>query len=217
MICVSIGKTPVVGIEKIIEGFHLAEIRMDLMEISIDDVHNIFSRYKNLIATYRPGTVHEDERKRFLTEAIESGAAYVDLEVESDDRFKGDIIAKARSMGCKVIISFHDYDKTPEREELIRIVSRCFSSGADLAKISCKVNTKKDCARLLGLLDSDKDIIVAGMGEKGKMVRILAPLLGSPFTYASPQEGQETAEGQLDATTVKRYFNLLKEEMGFIG
>ncbi len=217
MICVSIGNIPAEGIKRAIKGFHMAEIRMDMMDISIDDVHSIFSRHKNLIATYRPGAVEEQKRKQFLLEAIEAGAAYIDLEFESDEGFKRDIISKARSKGCKVIISFHDYEKTPGREELINIISQCFSSGADMAKIACKVNSDKDCARLLGLLDSDRDIIVTGMGEKGRIIRLIAPLLGSPFTYTSLKEGEETAEGQIDAATIKKYFRLLKKWMGLTG
>ncbi len=209
MICVSIAERSAGECLKALTGLAFAEIRMDRMQrLTVKDVHDIFSVDVDLIATCRPGTFSEDERKGLLVEAIEAGASYVDIEADSDGSFTREIIAKARSRSCAVIISFHDYEKTPEREELLRIVSLCFESGGDIAKIACKVNSERDNARLLGLLDSGRDIIVIGMGEKGRITRIVAPILGSPFTYAAPARGRETADGQLDRETMERYLRM---------
>jgi len=92
---------------------------------------------------------------------------------------------------------------------MLQIVALCFESGGDIAKIACKVNSERDNARLLGLLDSGRDVIVIGMGEKGRITRIVAPLLGSPFTYAAPARGRETADGQPDRETMERYLRML--------
>jgi len=213
MICVSIAESTAGECLKAIAGLAFAEIRMDrIQRLTAKDVRDIFSAGINLIATCRPGAFSEDERKQLLTAAIEAGAAYVDIEVDSDGLFKREIIEKARSRSCAVIISFHDYERTPESEELSGIVSRCFESGGDIAKIACMVNSERDNARLLGLLDSGRDIIVIGMGEKGRITRIVAPLLGSPFTYAASARGRETADGQLDRETLEKYLKLLSEK-----
>ena len=50
--------------------------------------------------------------------AIEAGARYVDVEVQADEAYRRDIIEKARIHGCKVIISFHDFQATPEKGKL---------------------------------------------------------------------------------------------------
>lgn len=210
MICVSIAERSAGECLKALAGLTFAEIRMDRIQLlAIKDVHDIFSAGKELIATCRPCAFSEDERKRLLIAAIEAGASYVDIEADSDESFKREVIERAQSRSCRVIVSFHDYEKTPGREELLRIVSLCFESGGDIAKIACKVNSERDSARLLGLLDSGRDIIVIGMGEKGRITRIVAPLLGSPFTYAAPVRGRETAEGQLDRETMERYLQML--------
>lgn len=212
MICVSIAERSAGACLKALAGLAFAEIRMDRMNLTVDDVRDVFSAGMDLIATCRPGAFSEDERKRLLVAAIEAGAAYVDIEADSDGSFKREIIEKARSRSCAVIVSFHDYEGTPEREELLSIVSLCFESGGDMAKIACTVNSGRDNARLLGLLDSGRDIIVIGMGEKGRITRIVAPLLGSPFTYAAPARGRETADGQLDRETLEKYLKLLSEK-----
>lgn len=217
MICVSIAERSAGECLKALAGLTFAEIRMDKIQLlAIKDVHDIFSVGMDLIATCRPGAFSEDERKRFLIAAIEAGASYVDIEADSDGSFKREVIERAQSRSCRVIVSFHDHEKTPEREELLGIVSLCFDSGGDIAKIACKVNSERDNARLLGLLDSGRDIIVIGMGEKGRITRIVAPLLGSPFTYAAPVRGRETAGGQLDRETMERYLRMLSG-IGFGG
>lgn len=213
MICVSIAERTADGCIKALSGLELAEIRMDALEsheLSEPNIRRIFSMPLKLIATCRPGIVDEERRRSALAYAIEYGAAYVDVEVESDDGLKSDIAAKARSRGCKVIVSYHDYKKTPPSEELRQIVEWCFQSGADVAKISCMANSVKDNARLLGLLDLGRPLIVIGMGERGRLTRVVAPLLGAPFTYASSAMGKETAPGQIDKARLERIMEDLK-------
>jgi 3-dehydroquinate dehydratase I len=211
-ICVSIAETKVDSFARALMrvqsyGMELAEIRMDALvasEQTPEKIGSIFSRPINLIATCRPDRIPDYIRKTLLLAAIECKAAYVDIEVEASEGYRREILDKARSNGCKAIISYHDFDKTPSREELDQIIERCFGNGADIAKISCMSNSARDNARLLGLLDCGKQLIVLGMGENGRLVRVLAPLLGSAFTYASLESGGETAPGQMDMLEVKR-------------
>lgn len=182
------------------KGLEFAEIRMEGMALTAEGIRKIFGRPASLIATCRPGKLDDRTRKELLLAAIEAGADYVDVEVESDSSYRRDIIDAARSRNCQVIISFHDYEKTPTLERLKQVVDLCFSEGADIAKIACRIVSERDNARLLGLLDekgSDRKVIVVGMGEAGKITRMAAPFLGSPFTYASLAEGKETARGQI--------------------
>ena len=152
------------------------------MRLTAADVRTIFSRHHNLIATCSPGVFPDDHRKMLLLEAIRAGAAFVDVEVDAPTGYREEIMGCAKSGGCAIIVSFHDYARTPGREELASTVSACFSMGADIAKIACMVLNDADNARLLGLLDDARKIVVVGMGEMGRITRIAAPLLGSPFT-----------------------------------
>ncbi len=197
MICVSIAEGTLAGTLEAVRRFPFAEIRMDAMHLTPDDVRRLFSSHDNLVATFRPGAAADREREASLAAAIESGAAYVDIELASDSAYRRRLIGKARERGCKVIISFHDYKGTPERERLEQVVGACFAEGADIAKIACTAQSDRACARLLGLLDDGRAIIVVGMGAKGRIVRLTAPLLGSPFTYAAMAPGRQTADGQM--------------------
>jgi len=219
MICVSIGERTAKGCMKALQGLAFAEVRLDMLEpseLTEANVKAIFSQAAaqkgkaKLIATCRPGKLDEERRKGLLACAIENGAEYVDVEVEANDAYKAEIAAMARKKGCKVIVSYHDYERTPPAEDLKQIVRQCFKSGADIAKISCMVQSGQDNARLLGLLDSGKKLVVIGMGARGRLTRLVAPLLGSAFTYASSAGGKETAEGQIDKAQLEKMMEELK-------
>ena len=90
-------------------------------------------------------------------------------------------------------------------------VAACFDAGADIAKIACKSHAEPDNARLLGLLDDPRQIVIVAMGAKGRITRALAPLLGSPFTFAS---GRRAGRPQRDKWTRKRYPGSLRQSQG---
>ena len=214
MICVSLAEPTLDEYLAALVGLPFAEIRLDMMEgLSLEDVGTLFSRHKRLIATCAPGGLPDDVRKARLLEAVKAGAAYVDVELESKEPYREEIIAKARKQGCRVIVSFHDHEKTPDRQTLSAIVADSFQKGADIVKIACAVQSERDNARLLGLLDDSRKIVVVGMGKKGRITRVVAPLLGSPFTFASLIEGRETAEGQIDKAALGSLMETLKQRV----
>lgn len=214
MICVSLAENSVADCLAALSKLDFAEIRIDKMRLALADIPGLFSLPKRLIATCRPGPYLDIDRKKLLLAAIESGAAFVDVELESETGYRNEIIAGARAHACGVIVSFHDHAKTPARAELERKVDACFEAGADIAKIACMVRSSRDTARLLGLLDSSRKIVVIGMGEKGRVTRIVAPLLGSPFTFASLSKGKETAAGQVDRETLEKLLKSVKAIKG---
>jgi 3-dehydroquinate dehydratase-1 len=223
MICVSIGEGSVEACIRALGELDFAEVRLDRIGgIGAGGVRGIFSQAsmgKKLIATCRKaggngeGAISEGNRERLLVAAIEAGAAYVDLELEMGEGMRGRIMDAARKAGCEVIVSFHDFGGTPSAEELERIVDDCFAKGADIAKVACMVESDKDIARLLGLLGSGKRLVVIGMGEKGEKTRVLAPLLGAEFTFASLGEGKETAPGQIGKGELEGIIRLMEERM----
>ena len=211
MICTSIAEEGLDACMKALESAEFAEIRLDRTKLSKEEVVQLFSTSKKLIATYREGD-NKETRKRVLLLAIDSGASMVDIELESPDEYRKEIIERAREKNCEVIVSYHNYEKTPSRAELEAIIEQCFDKGADIAKIACKANSKGDSARLLGLLDSKKRLVVIGMGGSGRITRIAGPLLGSEIAFVSADSGKETAKGQLGREKMEKILEVLKND-----
>ena len=211
MICVSLREPDHRSFVAALAGLELAEIRMDGAALSPDETKDLFARPARLIATFRPtGKEGLELRRTCLSLAIRSGAAYVDLEIDSPPDYREELLHIAREKGCRIILSHHDDHGTPGRPVLERIVKHCFAAGADIAKIACRVNAPADVASLLSLYGKFHPLIALGMGPLGVLTRVAAPFLGAPFTYASLTSDRPVADGQLD-------HKALSEILGKIG
>jgi 3-dehydroquinate dehydratase type I len=202
MICACIAEPSLQACIDAAAGESLAEIRLDLARLSIEEVDEIFGQPLKLIATCRPGPFPEAQRLDLLKRAVRAGAAYLDIEIEA--AFKEEMVSFCRAHTCAVIVSYHNYVETPPLPNVRQVVNDCFDSGADIAKVACLVQGHADSARLLALYDDERAIVALGMGELAKITRVAAPLLGAPFTYASVGSGQETAPGQIDSDTLRK-------------
>ena len=90
----------------------------------------------------------------------------------------------------RLILSHHNFEETPDLETLYEEMKK---TPADFYKIAVTPKNTIDALRILLFSKSKKDVIAIGMGPYGEMTRILA----SPFTYASLDDSQKTAPGQL--------------------
>jgi 3-dehydroquinate dehydratase-1 len=211
MICVSISDR---DIEKCIESLdkvEMAEVRIDLTEFNDDEIRKVFSQRKKLIATCRPGKIKDEDRIEILKTAIESGSTYVDIEYEAPVTHKNDLIAFAHRHQCDVIISYHNYDRTPELEELEEIVDNCYAQGADLAKIATHINVNRDNSKILSLYKAPGRLVAIGMGDLGRISRIVAPFLGAEFTYASLNDREATAPGQISYERLSQFIREIQQ------
>ena len=212
MLCVSLAERSVAAMLRALRGVRFAEIRLDAVtDLTEEGVRTIFDRPARLMATFRPRGSSESRRIRWLASAIEAGAAYVDVEVETRPAYRRSLVGLARKKGCKVIMSYHDPRTTRSPAALEKMRERCFAAGADIVKIACLSRGRRDNARLLGLLDDPRPTIVIGMGKAGSVTRIVAPLLGSPFTYAPSASGRKTAPGQIEAADLLSLWKAIKD------
>jgi len=209
MICVALSEKNVKKCIRLVHQFDLSEIRIDLCEYSPKEVREVFSCGARLVATCREGKYSLDQRRDLLMIAMQSGAKYVDIEIESDYGYKMNLCCAAKENHCEVIISYHNFEKTPLLTELQQIVKQGFSYGAAIVKIATMVNEPKDNAVLLGLYESGQRLIVFGMGEKGKISRVAAPFLGAEFTFASVDEAGRTAPGQISVEKMEQLLKLI--------
>jgi 3-dehydroquinate dehydratase-1 len=211
MICVSLSDKNINTCLEALQETELAEVRLDLTQFPDEDVKTIFAQPKKIIATYRPVEGIDDEtRKQQLKLAIKSGANYVDIEYESPIFYRKEMVEYAKENNCDVIISYHNYDETPSNNDLRKIVNDCYFFGADVAKIATQVTELKDVANVLSFYDTDKRMVSIGMGELGKITRIMALFLGAEFSFAAPDGGEKTAPGQLTVSELEKYVEQLK-------
>lgn len=191
--------------------WEVVEVRMDRLGLGMDEIENLFRSSTGLIATCRKNGMTDDERWKRLSLAVASGAAWVDIDTESDEAFRMELSKMAGKHGCRVIASYHNFEGTPDSGELESLAASCISKGGDLAKIACKVKEIPDVVRLLRLYELDMQIISIGMGRMGRITRLAAPFLGAPFTYASYGAGLEAADGQIAGADMKMIYELLNK------
>ncbi|MGC1404793.1 MAG: type I 3-dehydroquinate dehydratase, partial [Thermodesulfobacteriota bacterium] len=113
----------------------------------------------------------------------------------------------------KLILSYHNFERTPSPKELRKKLDDGYAAGADMVKIVSHAQEMADNLKVLGLIPyaqrKQKEIIAFCMGEKGRMSRVMAPLLGSYWTYASLNKGEESAPGQMTVKELQQMFGIL--------
>jgi len=213
MICVAISDKDPDKCLATLSRVELAEIRIDLTEFGPDEVRRVCSHLTPTVATCRADRMSSDKQLELLSLAISSGAKYVDIEIEAGKNQIRKIIRIARQHNCRVIISYHNYRETPPTGKLGKIIRKCYSLGADVAKVATLAKSKADSIRILSLYGNAKPLIALGMGEAGMITRIIAPLLGAEFTFASADDGTETALGQIKYSEMKKILDEIGEKI----
>ena len=190
-----------------------AEVRLDALRDPAQDLTPLFEGGRRTIATCREGRLRGRARVDVLRRAIDAGARCIDIELETPRSLRAALISEAGRSGVELIVSGH-LDHTPQAESLNKLADRCFSAGAHIAKIACKVREPRDNATLLGLLASGRRLVVIGMGRPGLPTRLLAPLLGAEFTFALRDGCRANALGQLPYSRTLQAMAALQQAMG---
>lgn len=192
----------------------LIEVRLDYME-RVKGLGKLRSITElPIIATNRPkgegGWFTGSEKKRIgtLLSACETGFDYVDLELTASESI--DLI---RDLGARVILSHHNFSDTPPLIRLNDILDEMLKYRPDICKIVGTARKVRDNLTYLELISRSKGktgIVSFGMGEAGLLSRILSPLIGGEYTYASTGEGEETAQGQLPIGMMRDLYRMLE-------
>ncbi|HLG30679.1 MAG TPA: type I 3-dehydroquinate dehydratase [Candidatus Brocadiales bacterium] len=199
--------------EAAIEDMAAASEYADVLELRLDyipnpDINKLLKHSrKPVIVTNRPKreggrfSGNENSRLQLLTNAMELGADYIDVEHDSVQH-----VLNLPYRGCKIIVSYHNFLDTPlNLDEIYKELCR---TGAHIVKLAVFANDMTDNVRVFQLLKSASlPTIALCMGEVGLISRILAQKFGSYMTFASLEEGKESAPGQI---TVHELINLYR-------
>jgi 3-dehydroquinate dehydratase/shikimate dehydrogenase len=200
-----------------------AEAGADVVELRIDALDNASIITQLLkpgllpaIVTCRPtwegGQSRLDDLKRgeLLTDSIDNGARFVDIELETLRRHVSTvhqvIAGRGHAAGARLIVSSHKFTQgRPDR--LMNILLELYESPADIAKIVWTARTLRDNLEAFEILQSrQKPTIALCMGEAGLISRVLAKKFGAFLTFASLEGTAGTAPGQISITDMKRLY-----------
>jgi 3-dehydroquinate dehydratase-1 len=186
------------------EGLDFAEARVDLFQDrrteAVQRVVRQVGRLLPVLLTVRSSTEggawHGDDAGRLaLYRALLPDVAAVDVELAAEIR--SEVVRAARRARRTVVLSHHDFRRTPSDRALDAVVEQGSKAGADVTKIAALTPDDRAVARLAAVLarHASSRLVLIGMGEHGKKTRVLFPALGSLFTFTSLDRA--TAPGQL--------------------
>ena len=143
-----------------------------------------------------------------LLEAIELGADMIDIELRTRSLKPAMELIKRRA---KCLLSFHELKGTPPLDEMREIVQRQLEAGADVCKIITTAQRFEDNLTILQLISEfpKTRLVSFAMGRLGLVSRILCPLVGGDFTYASIEPGKESASGQITVRELRKIYEMV--------
>jgi len=197
------------AIEPLVELF---EVRIDLIGDGWQEL--VKQLNKPWIACNRRaeegGKWEGDEARRIdeLLKAVKLGADIVDIELETRNLEEAIPLIKKRA---KCLLSFHELEKTPSLDRMKGIVQRQLEAGADICKVITTAQRFEDNLTVLQLITEfpKTKMVSFAMGPLGLASRILCPLVGGDFTYASIEEGKESAPGQLTVRDLIKIYEMV--------
>ena len=213
-ICAVIVNKDLDAIKRIEQFVELFELRIDLIGDGWQELAKQLK--KPWIACNRSadegGKWKGEEARRLeeLFKATELGADIVDIELGTEDLTE---IVSLIKQGAKCLLSYHDLTGTPPLDAMKEIVRRQLAAGADICKLVTTARKFADNLAVLQLITDfpETRVVSFAMGDLGLISRILCPLVGGDFSYASVAEGKESAPGQLTVRDLNRIYGMLSD------
>ena len=159
-----------------------------------------------------------DRKIALLKEAIELGADFVDIELTEGRAAIKELQTFCAKHGgkTKIIISYHNLKKTPALTKLKEIFHQCAKVKPAVVKIVTLANTAEDNLVTLSLIPYARkhspEIISLCMGDKGRVSRAIAPLLGNYLSFVTMEPEGKSAPGQFTVYEMKQINELFKGE-----
>ncbi len=212
-ICAVIVNSDVEAVKNVESLVDLFEVRIDLIGAGWRDVAAKLTkpwiacnRRKEEGGGWRGGEV---DRVKELLSALELKPVIVDLELATENLVE--IVPQVKKQ-AKCLLSYHDFEGTPPLGELVGIVRRQMKAGADIGKVVTTATKFEDNLTALQLIADFRQarVVSFAMGPLGSVSRVLCPLVGGDFTYASIETGKESAAGQITVWDLRKLYEVLK-------
>ena len=210
---------PIVGVTKeeiLAQAKSLQTLPVDVVEWRIDWFENVFDfdSLKDtltdlraalgdlpLLMTFRTSkeggekAIEPEAYAELNIKAAQTGLVdLVDVEVFTGDEIVSRIIREVHAAGVKIVASNHDFDKTPDKDD---IVSRV------LTLLAATEEMETDYA--------DRPIITMSMAGTGVISRLCGEVFGSALTFGAA--GKASAPGQMGVQDLNTVLGLLHKAL----
>ena len=233
---------PIVGQTKediLREAGTFARIPVDVVEWRVDWFEDVFDTDKVLDVAKDLQTVLKDTPILFTFRTAKEGgekaisnedykalnmavakSGYVDLidvEAFTGEEIVKSMIQEAHSYGVKVIASNHDFDATPEKDEIVRRLCMMQDYGADIPKMAVMPRNKQDVLTLLSATlemseqFADRPIITMSMAGTGVVSRLTGETFGSALTFGAATKA--SAPGQINVNELEQVLDIIHKSL----
>ncbi|EXB75065.1 catabolic 3-dehydroquinate dehydratase [Acinetobacter sp. 1475718] len=200
----------------------LAEFRIDLLSFASDTKQVIALGHelkkilgnKPMIATIRT----KNEGGQLEISDLDYGKTYqaylknpfmdwLDVEMFRDQKVVSEIVQKAHQKKVLIVMSNHDFQKTPSQDEIEKRLLKQDQMGADILKIAVMPKSKQDVFTLMNATlkvsqQTTKPLLTMSMGQLGTISRVATANMGGSYSFG--MIGQASAPGQIDVTKLKQ-------------
>lgn len=195
-------------------SYDMIELRIDFYQDikKIEEVLSLLEKVrliiqKPILLTYRSlregGEVQLDDEiyLSLITHVCESHLVdLIDIELMSGDVLVHQLVDIAHQNEIKVIMSNHDFEKTPDKEDMKQRIEKMEQCNADILKLAVMPQSYQDVMNLMNVTFDmsqkvNRPIVTMSMGDIGKITRICGELTGSSITFATA--GKASAPGQI--------------------
>lgn len=200
----------------------IAEFRIDLLDfasnnkavIALGKQLNQILKDKPLIATIRTANeggqlkVSDAEYEKIYTEYLKQPfMQLLDIEMFREQNSVKKLTKLAHQKNVLVIMSNHDFDKTPTQQEIEQRLLKQDQLGADVLKIAVMPKSKHDVMTLMNATlnvsqHSQKPLLTMSMGRLGTISRIATANMGGSMSFG--MIGEASAPGQIDVAQLKQ-------------
>ncbi len=203
--------------------YDIVEWRMDFCDKNdlVTYVYNIRQRLGNipLLATCRTynegGNAQVDDETYFQinqkildTHCIDC----IDVEAYRDPCIVEQLTEYAHDLGVKVIMSYHDFYKTPKYDEIIARLSFMEEKHADICKIAVMPRCSEDVLTLLQATNDASQklhcpLVTMSMSQLGLISRLSGEIFGSCLTFGCVAKA--SAPGQISSNQLKEILDVI--------
>ncbi len=141
----------------------------------------------------------------------------IDFEMGNDPEHIGHVRESTRSHDTRLILSYHDFEGTPNRDFLVQSFLKAERLGADVAKVAVMPRDRMDVLTLLAATAEADDavgipLISMSMGPLGAVTRMIGGVFGSSLSFAVGDTA--SAPGQIPIADLVVVYDVIRRARG---